>query len=359
MNKLIFLSIFFISLNAIDYEKLMLSNLERYQKIIDTNLNYYQNILQKNYDKYSKIVGQKWGKDNILFSDKTKNIYYSKDLKERKSIDFKNEKLIIEIISDKKPSIQEFDKKIENLHNQKLEDTAKQDLMLNGINIKLTKKENNINQKIIPKQKIDKKSIKNKNLSNGENVYYIEIPLVKNSLQKLASLQIDNITKYSQKYNINIAYIMAIIHTESYFKPLSSSRVGALGLMQLVPTTGGRDAYNFLTGKDEIPSNEYLLNSENNIKLGTIYIKIIQERYLRGLKNKEKLYMATSTSYNAGIGTLKKSFKKEFIKNINEISKDKLYTHLTDKRYFIKEARNYVKKVKERTIFWKKELKKL
>jgi membrane-bound lytic murein transglycosylase C len=140
---------------------------------------------------------------------------------------------------------------------------------------------------------------------------------------------------------------------------MATSTAGALGLMQLVPTTGGKDAYKFLTGKDEIPSNEYLLNSENNIKLGTIYIKIIQEKYLQGLKNKEKLYMATSTSYNAGIGTLRKSFKKNFIENINKISKDKLYNHLRDKRYFVKEARDYVKKVKDRTIFWKKELKKL
>jgi membrane-bound lytic murein transglycosylase C len=136
--------------------------------------------------------------------------------------------------------------------------------------------------------------------------------------------------------------------------------VGALGLMQLVPHTGAKDAYSKLTGKNKIPPNDYILNSNNNIQLGTLYISIIQNIYLNGVYDTNKLYLATSTSYNAGIGTLRKSFGSKqamlAINNINSISVDELYSHLRNRLYFTKEATDYVQKVRERTLYWKKEL---
>ena len=57
------------------------------------------------------------------------------------------------------------------------------------------------------------------------------------------------VDKYSQKEQIPIEFIFAIIHSESSFNPLSRSYVPAFGLMQIVPTTAGADAMQYISGK--------------------------------------------------------------------------------------------------------------
>jgi soluble lytic murein transglycosylase-like protein len=47
----------------------------------------------------------------------------------------------------------------------------------------------------------------------------------------------DNISQASQLYNVDPAFVRAVIHAESAFNPLARSRKGAVGLMQLMPAT--------------------------------------------------------------------------------------------------------------------------
>ncbi len=47
----------------------------------------------------------------------------------------------------------------------------------------------------------------------------------------------DNISQASASYNVEQAFIRAVIHAESAFNPLARSRKGAMGLMQLMPFT--------------------------------------------------------------------------------------------------------------------------
>lgn len=94
------------------------------------------------------------------------------------------------------------------------------------------------------------------------------------------------IKQFSSAQQIAPAWAFAIARRESSFMQDAKSPVGAKGLMQLMPKT----ASNLKKGRVNTP---YLLDVENNIKLGTKYLKILLG------KNKGNRVLATA-SYNAG-----------------------------------------------------------
>jgi len=339
-----------------DYLAQQQKNESIYKDQVQHNYKIYKNQINTNIEKYSKIVGSLWGENEIKFSSKHEAIHYDENFRLRDKINFENNTLIIESIDT--VDINKFNEKLNELRKDTLSQTIKKDPIDSDANqpIQIYNKANNIYKKILPNKNITKKDI-SKRVDNGKIIYSVKIPFVKNSIKIRANIFMDDIDKYSKKYSIDKEYILGIIHTESSFNPEARSKAYALGLMQIVPSTGGLDAYIELTGIRKIPSRAYLLNPTKNIELGCLYINKIQNKYLRGIKNKKSLYYCTSTSYNAGIGTLKRSFSpKNYITKVNSMNSTEVYKHL-QKSFFTKEARNYVVKVAKYTSFWQKELK--
>ncbi len=98
-------------------------------------------------------------------------------------------------------------------------------------------------------------------------------------------------------FNVDRAMIFALIRQESGFKPKAKSRVGARGLMQLMPRTAG-----FLAGKRFRGHGKYaLFDPEYNIELGQQYIRHLFE--FPGIEG--NLFYAAA-AYNGGPGNLKK-----------------------------------------------------
>lgn len=97
----------------------------------------------------------------------------------------------------------------------------------------------------------------------------------------------EEIQQFSNKHAINPAWAFAITRRESSFMQDANSSAGAKGLMQVLPSTAKH-----LTKRKRI-TNKYLLNSTNNINLGT--------RYLRDLLKRHKGNQVLATAaYNAG-----------------------------------------------------------
>lgn len=182
--------------------------------------------------------------------------------------------------------------------------------------------------------------------SGLNTIWSVTIQLVPNHLDQRAHKYIEYIRKSARKYNVDEALILAIMETESSFNPYAVSRSDALGLMQVMQQTAGKDVFK-MQGKSGYPSRNYLFDPERNIDAGTAYISILQERYLGTITNPTSKRYAVITAYNGGAGSVLRVFSSDRDKAphiINKMSPDQVYKTLTTKHPSA-ESRNYLYKV--------------
>ena len=89
----------------------------------------------------------------------------------------------------------------------------------------------------------------------------------------------------AERHHVDPALVRAVIETESNWNPAARSNKGALGLMQLIPTTASRFGVNDI------------FSPQQNVDAGVHYLKTLLERYNGNLD----LALA---AYNAGEGAV-------------------------------------------------------
>jgi soluble lytic murein transglycosylase len=121
---------------------------------------------------------------------------------------------------------------------------------------------------------------------------------------------IDTIQSDAHQQKINPLLVLSVVRQESKFDPVTRSPAGALGLMQVLPSTA-----DFIAPKLEM-SNYDLRHPPDNIKLGTLYLADMHNNH----KNNSLLAVS---SYNAGPGNVAKWLQEiglndpdEFVENI-------------------------------------------
>ncbi len=86
--------------------------------------------------------------------------------------------------------------------------------------------------------------------------------------------------------------VAAVIHVESKFNPVATSKKGALGLMQLMPATARELAAELGL---EVVNDDELYEREMNIRLGFYYLAKLHREF-----NGHRIYALAA--YNAGLG---------------------------------------------------------
>lgn len=175
---------------------------------------------------------------------------------------------------------------------------------------------------------------------------FVEFPLVLQHRRKRQYRYSEIVERYSRKYNVDSALVYAVIETESNFNPFAVSWVPAYGLMQIVPTTAGRDAYELIHGKSGTPSSSYLFNVDNNIRMGTAYLHILKTRYLSQVRHPLSKEYCVVAAYNGGAGNVLKCFSKNrstAFKAINQLPPNDVYARL--RRFMPIESQRYLVKV--------------
>ena len=182
-----------------------------------------------------------------------------------------------------------------------------------------------------------------------KNVVKITMELIEDHIPKRAEKFKDMVRNHSVAYAVDEPLIYAIMEQESAFNPVAQSWVPAYGLMQLVPKSGGRDAYRYVHKTDAIPSADFLFDPNNNIQLGTGYLKLLMSTTFKKIEDERCRMLCAIAAYNTGAGNVSRAINgttniSKAIPTINTMSYDQLFEHLK-KSLPHAETQDYIQKV--------------
>lgn len=107
------------------------------------------------------------------------------------------------------------------------------------------------------------------------------------------------INYYSDLFQLDKSLVYALIFQESKCNTHAKSHAGAIGLMQLMPQYGARDAVAALTGVWSVIDPTVLKDPQTNIMLGCAYLRMLLNRYAHLPDGEPRIRIALA-AYNWG-----------------------------------------------------------
>ena len=186
-------------------------------------------------------------------------------------------------------------------------------------------------------------------LPSGEQrtLRQVQVALVTNHLQLREKAYAKSVLATARRYDVRPSLIYAVIEVESAFNPYAVSSAKAYGLMQIVPATAGRDVYQQIKKRPGEPTKEALFDPDFNIDIGGAYLHLVDDRYLKEIKDSSSRSFATIAAYNGGVSAALRTFDrdpKRAVAQINRLASDAVYERLRRHHPFA-ETRRYLEKV--------------
>ena len=330
-----------------------------------------------------------WGVEDASLPTQNAWVDYSEDKKSRREFDFENGVLLVEQIVEDGASDADLSASLSQAVTGALGDTeadlSKKDDVLNYAKADLAAKSISLNEsppksdqpvlagllsidtdtisseieKQVPTNgqqtaswsKEQTKAIKvtQTQLANGAKKITVAVPFKADHLSESAKRYQDQVILEARRRGLPPSLVYAIMETESHFNPRARSHIPAFGLMQLVPSSGGLDAYNYVYGEKLVLGPEYYFNPDQNVELGTAYLDLLLTRYLREIDDDESRVLCAIAAYNTGAGNVARSFTgntsvRGAAPSINALSPQEVFDHLVINLPY-EETRNYLRKV--------------
>jgi membrane-bound lytic murein transglycosylase C len=314
-------------------------------------------------DALSGNVKKKWGKKETRLPERKTYVKYSKQYKSRAIVDFERGEISVETLDENAEaslknaivttlltpedpaSVDVFSDSAVNLSSKSSPFLL--GLVLNeaGQEIKTTELASGFADKMLAQARTRKIQTD----SGEKSVRFIIIKMVANFEDQKAQKYLQTVRKYAKQYNVSPSLVLGVIRTESSFNPHAVSGAPAYGLMQLVPTSGGREAYRRAKNQDIVPSTEYLFDAENNIELGAAYLSVLTYDQLDGVDDRISRDYCVISAYNTGPSNVMRAFtgakgKQRFadgLQRINSFSPSQVFQTLHEKLPY-EETRNYL-----------------
>ncbi|MBL7046582.1 MAG: DUF3393 domain-containing protein [Candidatus Marinimicrobia bacterium] len=345
----------------------MISEQNQYLESVTQEFDNYQDEQNRQFEDFKAQVEQRW--DVFKSSSPQKMVSYDDDMNSRSSVDFEKGEIEVEVIIEDSPekNSQQNQKEGEAALEKKLQKVIAlpapdnqpilKDQIADGRGKAISPK----TSKTFAKEAVKKQEVKKSKIIAKDGKprvkYSVTIKMIPNHVEVRAKRYKANILKQAKRFSIDPAIVFAVIHTESSFNPKARSHIPAYGLMQLVPKSGGRDAYNFIYKRDKLLSAQYLYIPVNNIELGCAYISKLRHVYFGGVKNNESAYYCTIAGYNTGPGNVAKTLTgtSKLIptaETVNGKTPEQIYKMLITKLPY-KETREYLVMVNERSNYYR------
>lgn len=355
-----------------------MNEFDQYRKQVNNEFETYRNIVNEEFSRYKKQITRHWADGEMAGT--TRWVEYSPDFKTRKIVDFEKGTIEIQMIRKKKDNHHDkdltrnlkdlitetnqtafnrdtFSQRVEERLVAAVSDVKRSDSMAEApivtemVTGTADPTEKQVDQAVAQLKKegvVKEKPAKTKD----EKIVSITITLPDEALQKKALQFVDYVKKYSDERQLDPSLVFAIMHTESSFNPLAKSYVPAYGLMQIVPRSAGKDAAKYVFGKPMILAPSFLYDCENNIKMGTAYLKVLTSRYLQAVQNDESRSYCAIAAYNTGTGNVARAFTGKVGMSdaagvINTMKPQEVYDTLL-KKLPQEETRNYLIRVTDR-----------
>jgi len=308
-------------------------------------------------------ASEQWGAADSKTPEVTTYVKYTRNYKSRAVVDFDSGKVVVETLEQSnytealKSAIvttlltPDDPRAVDLFTDAEVDLSSKQDPYL--LNLILDTKQKAINtpqQAAMFADWLINNAQKSKafNTENGfKTAHFVEMNMVSNFSDKQAEKYLPTVKRFADKFGVNESLIFGVIRTESNFNPFAVSAAPAFGLMQLVPSSGGRDAYKEARGIDQAPTQDFLFDANNNIELGTAYIGVLLNNYLGKVNDHISREYCAIASYNTGAGNTFKAFggdRTTAISAINTMTPPQVYDTLVTKLPY-EETRSYVQKV--------------
>lgn len=305
------------------------------------------------------VIKEVWGDENEESSSEKRYVKYSNDYLARAIVDFEQGYLLVETIAEDNPQEMLQSALVLTLLTPK--DITVEDIF--------TDREPRIgDEPFLYEQVLDESNqpIRTENdaeryarllianqfqqrRSDGRLISSVRTELVDNHLH-LRQLQFSNaVLRYAREYAIAPSLVYAVIEVESAFNPFAVSHANALGLMQIVPATAGRDVFERVKNRSGEPTREELFVADFNIDIGTAYLYLLDRVYLQRIIDPQSRRYAKISAYNGGAGNVFRTFandREQALRQINALSPEQLYQQLVRNHPFA-ETRNYLRKVRE------------
>lgn len=334
---------------------------------------------------YLKQVNKKWQDPNLPSSKVW--VEYSEDLNTRTSVNFERGEVVVELLNSQndQQAIKYANQQLTALSQISVAKTLAKDPVYIAANHTIRSNSNTFTgqlnrgssplsiRKVIKPQTSTEQTVLSVDavtqtlasnapvITKQKDRVKVSYALPANNLSNQAKRYFPEVHTQAARYKLDPALLLAIIHTESSFNPLARSPIPAFGLMQIVPTSAGKDVSNFLQGKPLLLSPEYLFQADNNVEAGSTYVHLLNNRYFKNIRNEEsRLYMSIA-AYNTGPGNVAKTLSGSKSLNqasiaANSMSADKVY-NLMINELPAQETRNYLQKVVKRIAYYQEQLK--
>ncbi|HEY5930712.1 MAG TPA: murein transglycosylase domain-containing protein [Burkholderiales bacterium] len=296
--------------------------------------------LRRDYDKLVSVltgkVDKEWGKKETKLPSRTSYIKYTQNYQSRAIVDFDTGNITVETLDEKDPraslknaivttlltpddprAVDLFSDKSITLSSDKPPYLLGLVQDQRGKSITTPAQAEGYADFLIGKQSSSRK-VEAKD--GTRDALYVLFSMVANFQNKQAEKYREIVGRYAARYKVSPSLVFAVIRTESNFNPFAVSSAPAYGMMQLVPSSGGRDAYRTVKGRDEMPTKEYLFDAQNNIELGTAYLGVLLFKQLDVVANTTSREYCAISAYNTGSGNVLKTFARDRVAAVNAIN---------------------------------------